>query len=79
MKDKPNSAVEEDTEEMRKWRSLGQSEMDLCWKNLAKKMEEEVMDKYKVEESIREAFRGRGASWEWRRVRKNKKYRIREW
>ena len=28
MKDKPNSAVEEDTEEMRKWRSLGQGEIN---------------------------------------------------
>ena len=26
----------------------------------------------------REAFRGRGAPLEWRRVRKNKKYRIRK-
>ena len=41
------------TEEMRKWRSLHQSEMDLCWKKLAKRMEEEVLDKYKVEESRR--------------------------
>ena len=37
-------------------------------------MEEEVLDKYKVEESKREAFRGRGASLDWRRVRKDKKY-----
>ena len=79
MKDKPNSAVEEDTEEMRKCRSLGQSVMDLCWKNLAKKMEDEVMDKCKVEESKRETFRCTGAPWEWRRVRKNKTYRIRKW
>ena len=40
--------------------------------NLAERMEEEVLDKYKVEESKREAL-------EWRRVRKNKKYRIRKW
>ena len=33
-------------------------------------MEEEVLDKYKVDESKREAFRGGGASLEWRRVRK---------
>ena len=37
-------------------------------------MEEEVPDKYEVEESKREAFRGRGTPLEWRRVRKNKKY-----
>ena len=36
--------------------------MDLRWKNLAGRMEEEVLEKYKVEESKREAFRGRGAS-----------------
>ena len=39
MKEKPIFAVEEDTEEMRKWRGLRQSEMDLCWKKLAEKME----------------------------------------
>ena len=49
---------------------MSQSEMDQCWKNLAERMEEEVLDKYKVEESKREAFRGRrGAPLEWRRVR----------
>ena len=51
MREKPNIAVVEDTEEMRNWRGLSQSEMDLCWKNLAERMEEEVLDKYKVEES----------------------------
>ena len=77
MREKPNIALEEDTEEMRKWRGLSQSEMDQCWKTLAERMEEEVLDKYEVEESKKEAFRGGGASLEWRRVRKNKKYRIR--
>ena len=48
MKEIPNIAVEEDTEEMKRWRSLNQSEMDLCWKNLAERMEEEVLDKYKA-------------------------------
>ena len=52
-----------------KWRCFNQSEMDLCWKNLAERMEEEVLDKYNVEESKEEAFRGRGASLEWRRER----------
>ena len=51
MKEKPNVAVEEYTEEMRKWRSLSQSEMDQCWKKLSERVEEEeVLDKYKVEE-----------------------------
>ena len=49
-------AVVEDTEEIRKWRGSSQSEMDFRWKNLAGRMEEEVLDKYKVEESKREAF-----------------------
>ena len=49
---------------------MSQNEMNQCWKNL---VEEEVLDKYKVEESKREAFRGRGAPLEWRRVRMNKK------
>ena len=77
-KEKPNTAVAEDTEEMRKWRGLSHSEMDQCWKNLAERIEEEVPDKYKVEEGKRE-FRGRVTPLEWRRVRKNKKYRIRKW
>ena len=38
MKERPDIAAEEDTEEMKRWRSLNQSEMDLCWKNLAEKM-----------------------------------------
>ena len=53
--------------------------MDQCWKTLAERMEEEVLDKHKVEDSKREAFRGRGAPLEWKRVRSNKKYRIRKW
>ena len=55
---------------MRKWRGLSQSEMDLCWKDLAGRMEEEVLDKYKVEESKREAFSCTSTPLEWRRVRK---------
>ena len=39
MREKPNIVVEEDTEEMRKWRGSTQSEMDQCWKNLAERME----------------------------------------
>ena len=42
-------------------------------------MEEEVLDKNKVEDSKREAYRGRGSPLKWRRVRKRKKYRIRKW
>ena len=75
MKEKPLIAVEEDTDEVRKWRGLSQGEMDMCWKKLAERMEEEVLDKYKVEKSKRGAFKGRGAPLEWRRVRKNKRYK----
>ena len=53
LRERPNIAVEEDTEEMKRCRSLNQSEMDPCWKKLAKRMEEEVLDKNKVEESKR--------------------------
>ena len=42
-------------------------------------MEEDVLDKYKVEDSKGEAHRGRGSPLEWRRVRRSKKYRIRKW
>ena len=71
-KEKPNIVVAEDTVNMRKWRGLSQSEMHLCWR----KVEEEVWDKYKVEERSGEAF---GAPLEWTRIRKNKRYRIRKW
>ena len=52
--------------------------MDQRCRNLAERTEVEVLDKYKVEESKKEAFfRGRGAPLEWRRVRRGKKYRKR--
>ena len=56
MKDQANSHLEEDTEEMRTWRGLNQDEMDQGWKKLAERVEEEVLNKYKVEDSIREAY-----------------------
>ena len=34
---------------------MDQEEMDHCWKKLAERMEEEVLDKCKVEDSKREA------------------------
>ena len=63
--------MEEDTEEMKKRRGLSQSEMDPCWKK--------VLDKDKVEESKRGAFKGRGDPLAWRKVRENNKYKIRKW
>ena len=65
MEERPNIAVEEDTEEMKIWRSLNQSEMDSCWKNLAERMEAEVLDKHKVEESKRGGFENRKNPLEW--------------
>ena len=37
MKGRPYIAVEEDTEEMKRWRGLSESEMDLCWKNFGRR------------------------------------------
>ena len=69
MKEKSSGPLEEDTEEMEKWRRMRQEEMDQCWNRLAEKMEEEVLDKYKVDDSKRGAYIGRGVPLEWRRVR----------
>ena len=66
VKKKSREDREEDTEEMIEWRSMSQEEVDECWKRLAEKMEEEVLDKYNVEDSKRG-------------VRKNRKYRTRKW
>ena len=72
-------AEKEDAEEVKKWKGLSQSEIDQSWESLAERMEEEVLEKYKVEERNKNACRGRGAPLEWRKVRKSKKYRIRKW
>ena len=53
--------------------------INLCWKGLAERMEEEVLDKYKVQESKKGAFKGRGNTLEGKRVCRNKKYKIRKW
>ena len=73
MKEKPNLDVVEDTEEMRKWRGLSQSETDLCWKKLVDRVEEEVLHKYKVEDSKRERpLEVEVPSLEWRRCAKTR-------
>ena len=64
MKDKSREDREIDTEEMNKWRSMSQEEMDEWWKRLAEKMEEEVQDKYKVDDR-RGLYSGRGSLLEW--------------
>ena len=67
MKEKPSSSLEEDTEEKKTWRGMSQDELGQCWGRLAERMEEEVLDKYNVEDSKREAFKGRSAHLGWRR------------
>ena len=69
-------AEKEDAEEVKKWKGLSQNEIDQCRKNLAERKEKEVLDKYKVEETNKEAFKGSGAPLEWRTVRKKKKGKI---
>ena len=44
--------------------------MDQCWKKFAEKSEEEVLEKCKVDDNKRGAYRGRGSELEWRRMRK---------
>ena len=78
MKEMPNIVLEEETEEMEKWRGLNQSEMDLCWKNLAQRMEE-GWTSTKSKKAKKEALRGGDAPLECRRVRGNNRYRIRIW
>ena len=74
MREKANSFLEDDTEEMRTWRLLNNEEMDQCWKKLlAERMEVQVLDKCKIEDSRREAYSGRGSQPEWRPVRSKKK------
>ena len=66
MKERPNVAVEGDTEEMKRWRSLNQSEMDLCFKNFwLRKWSREVLDKYKGQrEQESEMTLWNGEEWE---------------
>ena len=77
VKSKPSSSLVEDTEEMIGWRTMSQLGVDECWKKIVGKMEEEVLNKYKVD-SKRGACRGRSAPVEWRRVRRSKQFQIRK-
>ena len=80
MKGKPSSSLEEDTEEMRKWRGMSQGEMNQCWKNLAERMEVEVLEKYKVDDSkIKASQRQRLPAGMEACVQKRKKYKIGRW
>ena len=58
MIDKPSSSLEEFTGEKIEWRSMSQEEMEQRWKELAEKMKEQALDKYKVEDNKRGAYRG---------------------
>ena len=58
---------------------MRQENVGECWKRLTGKMEEKVQVKYKVEDSQREAYKGRGAPSELRIVRRIKTYWLREW
>ena len=78
MKDKASSPSREDTEEMRTWRDLNQEEMDQCWKKLAERMEEEVLDKYKSRGQPKRGLQ-RQSLLELRHVRRSNKYKTRKW
>ena len=41
----------EDTEEMIKWRNINQEGVDALWKELRGKLEEELCEKFKLEET----------------------------
>ena len=73
----PSSPLVKDTEEMVSWRGMSQEEEDECWMRIAGQFEE-VLDKYKVENSRREAYKGRGALLEWALVRRSKNYWLRK-
>ena len=64
MKNKSSSLLVEDTEEMIGWRAMSQLDVNECWTKIAGKIEEEVLAKYRVENSKREAYRGRGVPLE---------------
>ena len=54
MKNKPSSILVEDTDEIMGWRTMSQLDVDECWKKITGKMKEEVLNKYKVEDSKKE-------------------------
>ena len=64
--------------EMVQWRKTNQEEIDNTWKKLSGKIEEEVLEKYKVEGSKRGAYKGRGQLSEWRMVQRVKNYQRRK-
>ena len=79
MEEAANKPESEDTEEIVLWRSINQEDTDDLWKELCGQMEEEVLEKYKVEEDKKGAYKGRGEPGEWRIVKKEKSYQPRKW
>ena len=69
----------EDAEGMVQWTSISQEGMNDLWKELRGEIEEEVIEKYKIEREKKEAYRGRGESLEWRIVKKGKTKQPRKW
>ena len=58
----------EDTEEMMQWRSISQDGINELWTELSGNPEEEVLEKYKVEEAVTSAYQGRGGPLRWQIV-----------
>ena len=46
------------TEEIVQWRSINQEQVENLWEEVCAKMDEEVMEKYRVEESKKSAYKG---------------------
>ena len=55
------------------WRNINQEGRNHVWKILSETMEEEVLEKYKVEESKRGTYKGKSEPSEWRVVQRVKK------
>ena len=63
MKERPNIAVEENTEEMKRWRSLNQSEMDLRLKNLAERWKRRSWTNTKSKKASKEPSKAEANHW----------------
>ena len=55
-----------------------QEEVDSLWEELCGKMVEEILEKYRVEESKKSAYKGRGEPLDWRIVKREKRYKLRK-
>ena len=56
--------------EVEQWRSINQEAVDGLWQELSGKWRRRFWEKYKVEESKKGAYKGRGELLEWRIVKK---------